>query len=198
MSLETTERETYAAMWGVEEYANYSPGEKFADVFLDMAGVKDAKRCSVLDAGCGSGKGALALLDRGFGNVRLCDITDAGLVPEARALRFDEVCLWRPLRQQLGYMQGGAVDYVYCTDVLEHVPTPFTMLVISQLLTVAARGVFFSIALHPDDFGVFIGKPLHQTVEGFCWWKNNLNALGTVTACRDLGKDGLYYVEPRR
>jgi len=198
MSLIASERETYEAVWGLENYANYAPGEKYADVFVEMAGIKDPYKFSVLDAGCGSGKGALALKARGFHEVRMCDLTDAGLVQDAKPILFDAACLWHPLKPQLRYMSGGTVSYVYCCDVLEHIPPPFAMLVIARLLEVCARGAFFSIALHPDDYGAFVGKPLHQTIEGFKWWKDNLAALGTVKECRDLGKNGLYYVEPSR
>ncbi len=71
------------------------------------------------------------------------------------------------------------------------------MLVISRLLHVARRGVFLSIALVPDEFGVWVGQPLHQTVQGFTWWRDRLNTLGTIKECRDLLTAGVYYVEPK-
>ncbi len=198
MSFQTSERETYEAMWGFEQYASYAPGERYADAFLEMAGRKNPTRATVLDAGCGSGKGAIALQARGC-DVRLCDLTDAGLVAEARDLPFREACLWQPLRPQLGALlaMGGSVDYVVCCDVLEHIPTPYTMLVIARLLEVARYGVFLSIALHPDELGAYVGKSLHQTVEGYTWWRDRLAELGTVRESRDLGGDGLYLVVPR-
>lgn len=197
MSIEVEERNTYEAMWGFEQYAVNSPGERFVDAFLEMAGRSHGQGLTVLDAGCGSGKGALALRNKGFA-VQMCDLTAEGLIAEARELPFRQACLWRPLPQQLGYLRGGQFDFVVCCDVLEHVPPQLTMLVIARLLEVTRTGLFLSIYLQPDEFGAFIGKPLHQTVQSFVWWRDALNELATVVECRDLASTGLYFVEPRR
>jgi len=189
----TTERETYQAIWQVEAYARYSPGVEMLPIFLDMVGDDGGL---VLDAGCGSGLGALALEQAGF-RVRMCDLTPDGLTADARGGWFDTACLWRDLRQQLRYIEFGAFDWVYCCDVLEHIPTPFTMLVVRNLLDVARRGVFLSISLQPDQFGAWIGKPLHQSVQSFTQWRDQLSELGSVRECRDLLTQGVYLVEPR-
>lgn len=194
MSIIKQERETYETVWSIDAYSERSPGVQYLPLFLDMA--RPAKHSTVLDAGCGSGKGGLALRDAGF-DVCLCDLTVAGLSEEACALSFSEVCLWDPLEQQLKYLFGGKVDYVYCCDVLEHIPTPFTMLVVSRMLEVAREGVFLSISLMPDQFGAWVGKPLHQTVQSFPAWKEQLEALATVKECRDLLHCGVYLLEAR-
>lgn len=193
MSIVAQERETYEAAWTVGGYEEYSPGEVYLPLFLDMVRPPDGQT-TVLDAGSGSGKGALALRYAGF-QVTLADITNAGLVEEARSFPFYEVCLWQSLVGKVGYQPGGKFDYVYCCDVLEHVPPVFTMLVVSRLLEVARLGVFLSISLVPDQFGVRIGKPLHQTVQPFLEWRDQLNALGRVRESRDLLHCGIYYVE---
>lgn len=181
------QRSTYSEAWGIEQYAEHSPGEHHVAMFLEMAKVL-GQGYSVLDAGCGSGKGALALKAAGC-QVQMCDITAEGLVEEAKAFPFYQACLWHPL--------GPRVDYVYCCDVLEHIPTEFTMLTVSRLLEVARRGVFLSISLVPDVFGNWVGKPLHRTVQSFNWWRDNLNAIGKVTESRDLLHTGIYFVRPR-
>lgn len=187
---------------GIDRYVQHSPGEQYVSIFQDMAGIASGTRhrFSVLDAGCCSGKGGAMLARSGFEDVRLCDLTDAMLVDEARGLPFAKACLWQPLQPQLGYLLGGQVDYVFCCDVLEHIPTEFTMLTVARLLEIARRGVFLSISLVPDGFGVLVGEHLHKTVQPFTWWRDNLDAvgLGTVTECRDLLHTGLYFMEPRR
>jgi SAM-dependent methyltransferase len=169
-------------------------------LFMEMSGTTGG---SVLDAGCGSGKGALALAARGF-RVVMCDVTDAGVMPAATALPFVRASLWNDLVTAIGMeieqtatYDTPQVDYVYCCDVLEHVPTEFTMLVLSRLLDVARHGVFLSIALVPDGFGVWVGETLHQTVRDFCWWRDRLRDLGELVECRDLINTGVYFVRAR-
>lgn len=190
----TTERETYEQAFSVDAYSTYSPGEKYVPVFLSMTGLFQSEYglTEVLDAGCGSGKGGLALRNAGIA-VTLCDFVDerSPEVRDGHALPFHTIeTLWRPIPL-------GTFDYVYCADVLEHLPTEFTMLAIARLLEVARRGVFLSIALVPDGFGVWVGRDLHLTVRDFPWWRDNIATLGRVVECRDLLHTGLFFVEPR-
>jgi hypothetical protein len=187
MSLTSIERELYEEIWENEGYGRFSPGEEYLSVFKSLA----IPESTVLDAGTGSGKGALALQNVGF-IVTACDITNAGLILEARTIPFVTVSLWEDL-----YSVVGSHSYVYCCDVLEHVPTQLTGLVLQRLLDVAELGVFLSISLVPDNFGITVGKPLHQTVQSFVWWRDLLRELGEVTDARDLGAVGLYFVRKR-
>ena len=67
MSILATERATYEEMWsGVGDYKNVSPGQKYLPIFLQIAQPGDRRDVTVLDAGTGSGKGALALYGAGF------------------------------------------------------------------------------------------------------------------------------------
>lgn len=180
------ERDKYQDIWTVDQYAENSPGKTVLPLFLDMAG--EVRGHSVLDAGCGSGKGAIALAGAGL-TVRCCDLTGTGRVPEAQAFPFTEACLWDG---GLASTIGGFVDWVYCCDVLEHIPTALTMLVVRNLLSLARRGVFLSITFEPDVCGVWIGQPLHQTVQPFVWWRDHLRAIGTVLEARDLLGAGVF------
>ncbi len=188
MSLLTTERATYEGIWSsVPAYGDNSPGEQHLPIFLQIVG--DPLGQSVLDAGSGSGKGALALFYAGF-NVRMCDVTDAGLVPEAKAsIPFLEACLWH----ELPFVS----KYVYCCDVLEHIPPQFTMLAIRNMLTACTHGLFLTVSLVPDNFGAWAGKPLHQSVYPFAWWRDNLKEIGEVVEARDLLSNGVFYVRPK-
>lgn len=190
MSITSKERQTYDDLWGaVPSYASHSPGEMELPVFLQIVG---DRRGHVLDAGAGSGKGALALKAAGF-RVTMCDLTNAGLVEEAKEIPFREASLWRSLK---GLTPTGSVEWVYCTDVLEHVPTQFTMLAVEQMLRVSRLGVFIGVSCVPDSFGVWAGKSLHQTVQSYLWWKESLSELGRVSDARDLLHAATFYVEP--
>jgi 2-polyprenyl-3-methyl-5-hydroxy-6-metoxy-1,4-benzoquinol methylase len=186
LSFLALDRQKYEDLAAVPAYADHSPGEQYAPMFLELVG---EQRGSVLDAGCCTGKGGLALAKAGF-DVTLCDYTDALLIPEAARLGFLGV---RTLWTSYGLRQFG---FVYCCDVLEHIPREFTMLTASNLVRKARHGAFFSIALTPDSFGAWVGKPLHETVESFVWWRDRLKEFGTLEDARDLGHTGIYYVRP--
>jgi SAM-dependent methyltransferase len=192
------ERDTYSTLWGAQPaYAEMSPGERYLPIFQSLVGPMRPRR--VLDAGTGSGKGALALAAAGF-EVTCCDVTDDGLVEAARRFPFYPLCLWHDLTSTLpgrGWARTVAFDYVYCTDVLEHLPTQFTMLAVQRLLAVTKIGLFLTVGLEPDHFGAWIGKPLHQTVQPFVWWRDSLGELATILNARDLHHTAAFYLEPR-
>lgn len=182
-SLSATEKDLYDGVWSLPGYADFAPGAHYAPAFAEMAA--PAAGATVLDAGTGSGKGALALQALGL-DVVAFDLSAAGL-PE----RFDIPFYQGSLLRELPF-DTGECDWVYCTDVLEHIPEAFTMLVVARLLRVAKHGLFLSISLVPDQFGVWAGRPLHLTVKDFNWWKQSLRELGTIIECRDLLTTGLF------
>lgn len=198
MTIVGDERALYESVWTMSAYADHAPGEQYLPLFQQM--IRDHPPSSrwdcratntVLDAGTGSGKGALALVGAGF-SVTACDLTADGLVPEAKALPFVPVCLWGDVLAACGRH-----EWVYCTDVLEHIPPVFASLVVHRLIQCCRSGAFFSISLVPDAFGKWVGRPLHQTVLPYGHWRDTLNELGTVIDARDLGHTGVYLVRPR-
>jgi 2-polyprenyl-3-methyl-5-hydroxy-6-metoxy-1,4-benzoquinol methylase len=195
-SLHTTERQTYSDIWSqVPHYADHAPGEHYVPLFVECVELFGRPKLfgnqpSVLDAGTGSGKGALALQKAGF-RVTTCDYTNAGMVADARTLPFKEANLWQSLEP---ISPRGVFDYVYCTDVLEHIDTAFTMLAIHRMLRVSRRALFLSISLIPDNFGVHVGRSLHETVRPFTWWRDHIREVGTVLDARDLQTDATFYV----
>lgn len=203
MDVVARERVLYEDVYDtVSRYAIDSPGQANFPLFLEMAGDVGVPRSemSILDAGCGGGYGALAFKEAGFGKVVMCDITDFGLSNEAKAsgMLFYQTALWDSLHVVAGGTLGRCFDYVYCCDVLEHIPKEFSMLVVSRLLEVSRHGVFMSICHKLDVHGLWVGKHLHQTVESFNWWRDNLSVLGEIVECRDLLSNGLFLVRRRR
>ena len=184
-AIATKERELYSSVWAsIDCYGDRSPGEAYVPMFLQMIGPDRGK---VLDAGCGCGKGALALKAAGF-DVTMCDLTNEGLVPEARSIPFHEAVLWRrPLFTAW-------FDYAYCCDVLEHVPTQFTMLTVEQLLWTAHR-VFIAVSNVQDLNGAWVGQPLHQTVQPFTWWRDSFREIAKVVDARDLHETSAFLLE---
>lgn len=182
------ETEKYADLWStIETYSQDAPGETNVPLFVAMAGERLQPKQTILDAGCGSGKGAVALSKLGLDlTVCLCDLTDAGLTDEARAMdRFRSSCLWK--------FSLPGWNWIYCCDVLEHIPPEYTMLTIQRMLD-SADYSFFTISLVPDQFGIWVGERLHLTVQPFVWWRDRFRDLGTLIEARDLINYGAYLV----
>lgn len=194
MNLTQQETELYEEVHELENYSRMSPGEKYLDIFLENAPL--IPPTTVLDAGCASGKAGLALSKLGY-EVTLADITDTGLIEEAKSLPFKKVNLWKSIPAQVENLEG-QFDYILCCDVLEHIPTQFTLLVIDQMLRVAKNGLFLSISTQPDWFGTWVGKALHQTIQPYEWWKDSISEVGTLVDSRDLIKTSVFFVKRDR
>jgi hypothetical protein len=150
--------------------------------------MKPKRNSSLIDIGCGTGGAGLEF--QGFGlDVRWLDITDAGLDAKIPRNRFIQKSLWSDWSDwKYGY------DYGFCCDVMEHIPTEYTMLVIDRIVS-SCRASWFQIALVPDSFGATIGQTLHLTVRPFTWWLDHLRGFGEVVDARDLCGTALFVVE---
>ncbi len=188
MNITEAEREKYTEIWSdVPEYKDHSPGlenvQRFFDVMLPKHGD------SLIDIGCGTGVAGLDFRNRGL-NVAWLDITDAGLDELVPRHMFIQRALWHHWKPPFGY------DYGFCCDVMEHIPTEYTMLVLDRIIS-ACRVSWFQIAFFHDKFGATIGKPLHLTVQPFGWWLDRIKNIGKVTDARDLCGCGLFIVESK-
>jgi SAM-dependent methyltransferase len=188
MGIIEVEREKYSELWSdVPAYRNYSPGMENVSRF--MKNMKPKKDQTLLDIGCGTGEAGLEFIKQGL-RVRWIDITDAGLRPDIPRNKFMRAALWDTWNNDWKY----GYDYGFCCDVMEHIPTEYTMLVIDRIIS-ACRTTWFNIALVPDQFGAAIGQPLHLTVRPFTWWLERLKLAGNVVDARDLCQQALYVVK---
>lgn len=185
MNLVEHERAKYAQLWSdIPEYREYSPGVENVQRFMDV--MKPAPESTLLDVGCGTGVAGLMFEKHGLRSYWV-DITDAGLHADVNRSRFIQTPLWSEWNDALGF------DYGFCCDVMEHIPTEYTMLVIDRIMAVC-RTTWFQISLVPDQFGATIGQPLHLTVKPFDWWLARMKMAGTVIDARDLCGQALYVV----
>ena len=184
MTLLQAERAKYDSAWSLAEYRRHSPGATVHEAFLTITGAR--ARSTVVDLGCGEGRGGLALEAAGL-RATYVDIVSDQLSELVNRDRFIQCPLWG------NWARGGLWDYGYCVDVMEHVPPEFTMLVVDRILT-HCRHAFFHIALTADRLGILVGEPLHLTVASFAWWRDRLREIGDVYDARDLMTNGLYLV----
>ena len=160
------ERMKYEEIWAVPGYGDYSPGKNAAPEAVGTLGMMAGD--TILDFGCGSGKGAIALHDMGMA-VTMVDITPKGLsleVTDRWPLPFVEACLWE-LPASLG-----SVDWGFCADVMEHIPPARVDDVLGAIRAKTRKGSYFQVCICPDgDFGRRIGKTLHLSAHQPDWWE---------------------------
>lgn len=172
------EREKYRHMWRQDDYRTLSPGELQSEQFNFPELLRRRGARTVLDAGCGTGKTSIHLIENGGDAYRVYgfDIADNCLEPYFDGFKDDYLtvgCLWRR-----GDFHG-VYDAVICTDVMEHIPTEHVPAVLSNLRAVCRNIAFFGIALYDDGFGpAELGEPLHLTVKPTEWWLDLFNELG--------------------
>jgi 2-polyprenyl-3-methyl-5-hydroxy-6-metoxy-1,4-benzoquinol methylase len=186
------EKEIYKQMWSKPQYRVVAPGEHAAHEFLKQAQPKPG--ASVLDLGCGTGRGGLALAVFGSMNVTMVDFADNCLDEDIRpilktqshAIRFVEADLTKKLPVQ--------AEYGFCTDVLEHIPEKDVDAVIDNCL-LSCQHMFFQICTVEDHCGALIGHSLHLTVKPFAWWLQKFNERQCVIHwSKDCGENVMFYV----
>ena len=179
MKITEQEFNKYTSMWEFPDYSGHSPGASFADLFTEECEPKPGD--TVVDLGCVAGAGGLALARKGL-KVAYVDLVKIN----EELLPFNQQSLWSPIY--------GHWKYGYCCDVMEHIPTQFTALVLHNAL-VACEVVFFNIAFLPDRCGALINDDLHLTVKPFLWWKDTIEEMGELVHGRDLISSGIFIVK---
>lgn len=160
------EREIYEQVWGHELYRKVAPGETIAQIFLEN--IKPALGASVIDFGCGSGRGAQMLFDAGL------DVTGLDFAGNCR----DSGCTFKFIEHDLTKEIPVKAEYGFCTDVMEHIP-PDKVGVVLKNIKGACNKALFHISTEPDRLGDrLVGHPLHLTVEKMPWWRNELRNAG--------------------
>ena len=140
-------------MWEIPDYRDNSPGEKSVNDFLS----RNPKRGTLFDLGCGTGRSTQKLISAGFDATGV-DIANNCLDEQ---VPFIWACLWS---------RDFKADWIYCCDVMEHIPTHH----VDEVLNNMNGDAYLRIFLKPDRFGKEIGSVLHLTVKPFEWWEEKI------------------------
>lgn len=180
------ERERYETIWSVPEYRETSPGERSASILGMVDTPKPGE--TLIDFGCGKGAGGQKLAQMYGLQITYLDLVKVEGCPDPHI----QQSLWNPIPLPKG---GKKWNYGFCCDVMEHFPPEFTMLAARNMLDVCERVLFIPSFISDDQGPKHTGDPLHLTVEGFIWWRDRFQELGTLLDGRDLLGRGVYYVE---
>jgi hypothetical protein len=180
------ERGKYERMWKCDEYRVVAPGENAAMLFLSLA--KPSAASTIIDFGCGTGRGALRIARLSGARVTMLDFASNCLDQEVRdaGLPFVRHDLREPTKLR--------ARYGYCTDVMEHIEPEHVDSVLQNVLQ-AAQFVFFQISTTDDALGALIGEPLHLSVHDSTWWAKKFADFGCLVQYAAVG-DGvcMFYV----
>ena len=154
-----------------------SPGELSANNFLNHFASQIHPGDRVIDFGCGTGRVARNFLAKGL-HITLVDLCPNCLDPEIELLlslfperiSFIETCLWNlPKEIEIA-------DWVYCCDVLEHIPEKKIDFVLKSINSRNSKGGYFSIGLKEDVFGKTINSSLHLCLQSKDWWDKKISS----------------------
>jgi SAM-dependent methyltransferase len=202
-----TEQEKYERMWQEPVYRKVAPGQLCAMEFLRQA--RPAEGSTVIDFGCGTGRGAAALAALGHLRVHMLDFAanclDPAIAEHTLRLPLTPECSVNPEMMALVFQQHDLTqpspvqaEYGFCTDVMEHIPPEDVNKVLTTVL-MAARHVFFQISTVDDVCGALIGQPLHLSVHPYDWWLQKLQSLDcAVHWSVDKSDHCLFYVSAWR
>lgn len=165
--LELREQSKYVEMWNSPVYRKTAPGELHVDAAIEALGMHPGE--SVIDFGCGTGRGAQAFRDMGY-QVTAVDFAPNCLDPEVR-VPFVQSCLWD--------MPPLVATWGYCTDVMEHIPQDKVCDVL-QGIRDRVLGCYFSIATGEDNLGHIAGRKLHLTLMTAEQWAEVLGRYWTT------------------
>lgn len=137
---------------------------KHARALVAMAKAIGAE--SAIDYGCGKGNQ--------YGKTFLAeDGTEAMLEV---ALGF-EVTKFDPAVPKFEKPPEGPADFLWCTDVLEHIPGEDIPFIVSELSRLAIKGVFVTVGTYPAKKNLPDGSNAHVCIKPQEWWEEQFKPL---------------------
>ena len=168
----TEEQKKYIQCYNLPEYRKTSYGDDLSDDFLKIT--SPYKGCTIIDWGCGTGRGGRALYEKGDGlDVTLVDFAFNCLDDDVKELTKDND-RFRFFEHDLNNSSDLQSELGYCVDVMEHIPGEEVDNVLRTILY-SSKHVFFQICTKHDLFSKAFPEiggedGLHLTVKPYLWW----------------------------
>lgn len=170
-----SEKEVYEYLWDQDYYRRISVSKKMLSEYVN--GLDYNPGDTVIDIGCGAGKGSKYILQNSKMNVVMLDFAENCLDQETRDLIDDDKLKFFihditekfPVKARFGF----------CVDVMEHIQPELVDQTLKNIFD-ACDEVFFNIAMVEDRAGKEIGRKLHLTVRNEQWWLNKLKEFGAT------------------
>jgi len=189
------EKEKYEKIWNRDIYRLNSPGSNSLPSFLTEIAERISPGDSIIDFGCGTGVCSLSLLEKGL-NVSLVDIAANCLDEKIAALThiipdrisFVEAALWdlpESLRKS---------DWIYCIDVLEHLPTQKVIESLEEMSGKTKKGGALQVFLADEGMGFMIGETLHLTIRPLDWWIKQISSFWSIEKIEELIAETRYCI----
>lgn len=186
------EKDLYKMMWNIPAYRTVAPGESCAQEFLMQARPKAGS--TVLDLGCGTGRGGLQLAVFGQMNVTMVDFADNCLDQDIRDMLEAQKHTLRFVEADLNAELPVSAEYGFCTDVMEHIRPHRVDAVLNHCLR-ACQHVYFQIATEDDVMGKIVGHKLHLSVHPYGWWLQKFQERNCLIHwSKDYGTHCCFYV----
>lgn len=129
-------------------------GKSWIPMILPMLNSLPPEATRILDFGCGRGTFKEAMAD---------------MAPMYEVLEYD------PGVRGKDQLPVYPVDYVVCTDVLEHVESYYLVDTLRMINWLAIHGVFFNIDTAPSKSFLPDGRNTHINIRPSGWWKSVLD-----------------------
>lgn len=187
MNTAEKEQAKYEEMWTHDEYRNRAPAERLIWPFLLT--VQPQPKSTICDFGSGTGRGALFLHEAGF-DMTCIDIADNSMDDKVKQVldgRFIQGNIWKDL-------SIGRFDYIFCTDVMEHIPEDYIDAVLHNI-NKHSKEAFMNIAFYNEPFGDLINETLHMTIKPFMWWVSKIAKVLDIVEAKDMIEEGIFYVK---
>lgn len=166
------------------------PSERF-DYYVDQCKIHHATKKTFSGNGCLKHATALLAMSKAIGAATAIDYGCGKGLQYGKVLEIPGYDIPMSLEGALGYRvtkydpavpafdtpPEGPADFVWCTDVLEHIPEEDISFIVTELSRLAIKGVFVTVGTYPAKKHLPNGENAHVCIKPTEWWVHRFKAL---------------------